>query len=43
MLDDDNEQLYWARSDRFDTVVDFRFEQPALDAFARVVERWLSI
>jgi Family of unknown function (DUF6352) len=42
VLDDDNEQLYWARSDRFDTVVDFRFEQPALDAFARVMERWLS-
>jgi Family of unknown function (DUF6352) len=42
VLDDDNEQLYWARSDRFDTVVDFRFEQPALDAFARVLERWLS-
>ncbi len=42
VLDEDNEQLYWARSDRFDTVVDFRFEQPALDAFARVLERWLS-
>lgn len=42
VLDDDNEQLYWQRSDRFDTVVDFRFEQPALDAFARVVERWIS-
>ncbi len=41
VLDEDNEQLYWARSDRFDTVVDFRFEQPALDAFARVVEIWL--
>lgn len=42
VLDEDNEQLYWARSDRFDTVVDFRFEQPALDAFARVLERWLA-
>ncbi len=42
VLDEDNQQLYWARSDRFDTVVDFRFEQPALDAFARVLERWLA-
>jgi Family of unknown function (DUF6352) len=42
VLDEDNAQLYWARSDRFDTVVDFRFEQPALDAFARVLERWIG-
>ena len=42
VLDDDNEHLYWGRSERFDTVVDFRFEQPALDAFARVVERWIA-
>lgn len=42
VLDDDNKEIYWARSDRFDTVIDFRFEQPALDAFARVIERWLA-
>ena len=42
VLDDDNARIYWARSDRFDTVVDFRFEQPALDAFARVIETWLQ-
>jgi hypothetical protein len=42
VLDDDNKNIYWARSDRFDTVIDFRFEQPALDAFARVVEVWLQ-
>lgn len=42
VLDEDNQNLYWARSDRFDTVVDFRFEQPALDGFARVVETWLQ-
>ncbi|MEO1207611.1 MAG: DUF6352 family protein [Pseudomonadota bacterium] len=41
VLDEDNKEIYWARSDRFDTVVDFRFEQPALDAFARVIETWL--
>ena len=42
VLDEDNKQLYWARSDRFDTVVDFRFTQPALDGFARNIERWLK-
>ena len=42
VLDDDNRQIYWQRSDRFDTVIDFRFEQPAPDAFARVIEIWLA-
>ncbi len=42
VLDEDNKDIYWGRSDRFDTVVDFRFEQPALDAFARVIEAWLK-
>jgi hypothetical protein len=42
VLDEDNKAIYWDRSDRFDTVVDFRFEQPALDAFARVIEAWVA-
>lgn len=42
VLDDDNKEMYWERSDRFDTVVDFRFTQPAVDAFARVVEFWIE-
>jgi hypothetical protein len=42
VLDEDNKDMYWARSDRFDTVMDFRFGQPALDAFARVIESWLK-
>ena len=42
VLDEDNKDIYWARSDNFDTVVDFRFTQPALDAFARVVEAWIA-
>lgn len=41
VLGEDNKAIYWARSDRFDTVVDFRFGQPAPDAFARVIEIWL--
>ena len=40
-LDEDSSATYWSRSDRFDTVVDFRFEHPALDAFARVIEVWI--
>jgi hypothetical protein len=42
VLTRDNAAIYWPRSDRFDTVIDFRFEQPAPDAFARVVEGWLA-
>ena len=42
VLDEDNKSIYWARSDRFDTVIDFRFEQPGPDAFARVIESWLE-
>ena len=30
------------RSERFDTVIDFRFTQPANDAFARVIEHWIN-
>lgn len=42
VLDEDNKRIYWDRSDRFDTVVDFRFGQPAPDALARVMEGWLA-
>ncbi|MEC9369648.1 MAG: DUF6352 family protein [Pseudomonadota bacterium] len=42
VLDEDNKEIYWSRSDRFDTVVDFRFTQPALDAFARALEAWIT-
>ena len=41
VLDEDTKAIYWQRSDRFDTVIDFRFGQPAPDAFARVLENWL--
>lgn len=42
VLDEDNAEIYWERSDRFDTVVDFRFTQPALDGFARALEAWTA-
>ena len=41
VIDEDNKAIYWDRSDRFDTAIDFRFTQPALDAFARVLEAWI--
>ena len=41
VLSEDNKDIYWPRSDRFDTVIDFRFTQPALDAYARVIESWI--
>ena len=41
VLDDDNAAIYWERSDRFDTVIDMRFGQPANHAFARVMETWV--
>lgn len=42
VLDDDNKQIYWERSDRFDTVIDLRFAQPGLDALSRVIESWIQ-
>jgi Family of unknown function (DUF6352) len=42
VLDADNQDAYWGRSDRFDTILDFSIDEPALDAFARVMERWLK-
>lgn len=42
VLDDDNKQLYWQRSDSFDTVIDIRFTEPPLDALARVIEMWIA-
>lgn len=41
VLHDDNAGIYWARSDRFDTVIDMRHTRPANNALARVIEAWL--
>ncbi|MTI42357.1 hypothetical protein JM93_01758 [Roseibium hamelinense] len=41
VLGEDNAELYWDRSDRFDTALDFRFTQPGPDALARVIEAWI--
>jgi hypothetical protein len=41
VLDEDNAAIYWARSDRFDTVLDLSFARPGLDALCRVLEMWV--
>lgn len=41
VLERGNAQRYWQRSERFDTVLDFRFGGDGLDAFCRLVEQWL--
>ncbi len=40
VLTPDNAAIYWDRADRFDTVLDFSFARPGLDAFCRVLEDW---
>ena len=42
VLDEDNAAIYWARSDRFDTVLDLSFARPGLDALCRVLEVWVG-
>ncbi len=41
VLDSANASLYWERESRHDTVVSFTYGRPALDAFARVIEKWV--
>ena len=42
VLDEGNAATYWARSDRFDTVLDIGFTRPGLDALCRVLEAWVA-
>ena len=42
VLEESNAEIYWARSDRFDTVLDLTFGRPGLDALCRVLERWIG-
>lgn len=42
VLTDENSAIYWDRSERFDTVIDMRFGQPANYALARVIEAWIA-
>ena len=42
VLEEDGGAKYWARSDRFDMVLDITFGRPGLDAFCRVLEKWIA-
>ena len=42
VLTEGNADLYWERSDKFDTVLDVSFTRPGLDAFCRVLEAWID-
>jgi len=42
ILSVENSDQYWARSDRFDMVLDLTFARPGLDALSRVLERWVA-
>jgi hypothetical protein len=41
VLEPQNATRYWARSERHDTVLDFRHGGAGLDAFCRLLEQWL--
>jgi hypothetical protein len=42
VLDRANAELYWSRESRHDTVVSLTYGRAALDAFARVIEKWIA-
>jgi hypothetical protein len=41
VLSDANSAIYWARSERHDTVLDVSFGRSGLDALCRVLESWI--
>lgn len=43
ILNADNMEHYWSRSDRFDMVLDLTFARPGLDALSRVLESWVAM
>lgn len=42
VLDRANADIYWSRESKHDTVISLTYGRPALDAFARVLELWVS-
>jgi hypothetical protein len=42
VLERANAALYWERESRHDTVISLSYGRPALDALARVIERWVA-
>jgi len=41
VLDTANASLYWERDERHDTAIDLSYGRAALDAYCRVLEKWL--
>ena len=42
VLDSGNAETYWARAQRYDTVLNLNFAGDGLDAFCRVLEAWVA-
>ena len=42
VLDRPNADIYWTRSDRFDTALNLSFAAEGLDALARLLEAWIA-
>ncbi|MBV9954487.1 MAG: hypothetical protein JOZ70_04465 [Pseudolabrys sp.] len=42
VLNAENTDQYWDRSDQFDMAIDLSAGQPGLDALAKVIERWVG-
>ncbi|MGQ0676401.1 MAG: DUF6352 family protein [Rhodospirillales bacterium] len=42
VLNEENHRAYFGRDERHDTVLDLTFARPGLDAFCRVLERWVA-
>ena len=42
VLQADTADIYWARNEHFDTVLDVSFARPGLDALCRVLEAWVA-
>jgi hypothetical protein len=42
VINDDNAEMYWERSDLFDTAIDMTADRRGLQALAQVIERWVG-
>jgi hypothetical protein len=42
VLERANAGVYWERESKHDTVISLTYGRPALDAFSRVIERWIA-
>ncbi|CAN1513687.1 hypothetical protein MCEREM21_00902 [Burkholderiaceae bacterium] len=42
VLHDDNAKLYWGRDESHDFAIQLNFDQPALPALAKVLEKWIE-